>query len=469
MTKLGILTLFLCLIPLLSPWRWVIATLFFTTSWATSAFYEAGGNIIRPFYPVLFAVAIRMLYSRKAAPGISGPRLPTGMIAGVIAYAVVSSFVCPLIFEGAETILPRDMIDEVFTDNTRSRLTLQISNFAQASYWLLHGVFLAWLLKSNVRIDDRDWIRGITVGATAFIAISLAEIACDILNAPFPYEFFVNWGDRFVGLQGVNGMTRLQSTLIEPSILAATMTPVCCFLSMRFIYERKSTMGVLALLSGIVLLRSLSTTAFLGLFFIFAICALSILYSFRSLSTQRLSPWLLLSGGLTVLVTIVVAFQLGLFELLLIEKMDSQSADSRTGADGVALEILMNSFGLGYGFGSFRASSLLTTLLGCGGLVAFGAAFLLLYHLGSRFLRPRGDYLVWLIAGTTLSELLVCFIAIPDPHSVVIWMFLFLYFYLIHHSARRMGPAPAAGGLTGGGLPAALRVPLASSHGRNPV
>lgn len=100
---------------------------------------------------------------------------------------------------------------------------------------------------------------------------------------------------------------------------------------------------------------------------------------------------------------------------------------SRTEADAHALWLLGQSFGLGVGMGSNRASSFLTTLLsntGVLGFLLFFAAFAYQLRALARRALAEADAPSMFFLGGSVSVLISMVIAIPDQNWPVLWVML---------------------------------------------
>lgn len=434
MTLLGYITLVIAVTAVFVRWEWVIAFLAITMTWNNATIYEWGPNLLKPFYLVLGVFWFRVLFDSSSGGATSNRR---GLnIAGflfVCLYAIGCSIVCPSIFEGAETLLPREGVDDQVA--AMSRLSLSITNYGQAVYWSIHAVFTGILILGRSGITQRDWIRGITIGGGVFIGISIIEVVTDFAGLYFPYELFNNAGLGFMGLQQWGGFNRLQSTFMEPSSVGAYMTPIFVFFMLRFQYERKAVHAILAICAAGVLARSLSSTALVGLVLAYIISLLSLI-SRSSLGGKKTGfiPYFLIAIVMGVLV--YIAFDAGMVDGLLLNKMESSSGQNRTAADLIALSVFKESWGLGYGFGSFRSSSLAFTVLASGGAVVFSGLMYLVYRASCSFFRPKGDYSLWLMAGMLLSTLMIAFVSAPDANSAVLWLSLAAYLFALNTNLK---------------------------------
>ena len=127
-----------------------------------------------------------------------------------------------------------------------------------------------------------------------------------------------------------------------------------------------------------------------------------------------------------------MAYQQGLISGLLFEKMDSGSTENRSIANMQAWYSFIDSYGLGLGFGSFRASSLFATILVCGGIPVFCVALYLLFSAGIRLFSCKKNYASCLIGGAFFSYLIVAGASLPDANTPILWLLMAFYLHAIH-------------------------------------
>ena len=191
----------------------------------------------------------------------------------------------------------------------------------------------------------------------------------------------------FDAYEGSSGFMRIHGTWHEASAFA--QFSLCMFaysvnLWLSGYHSRWS--GGVALLLLFFLAISTSTTAYVGLGMYLGILGLSLL---RRGQVQGRLPrgafliasvvFLLLVVSILVLLETPIAAKFSnLFRVALIDKLDSSSAENRGAWNAQAWNNLWDSYGVGVGFGTARASSFLLTLMSNVGLIGtlMYAAFL---------------------------------------------------------------------------------------------
>lgn len=441
MTILGVLTSLLCALLFFIRWDWAIAILLLSATWTAGSVINFGGSLIIPFELVLACFIIRLAITPEGrkARDFSEKWLLFG--AAFILYAIAWCWIGPRIFRGSLTMLPRVGIDGQV--EAQSILDFGISNIAQSLYWLAHGLFLGVVVYFGSRLQAKSVINGIAKGSFLFITICIWEIFSSHFGVYFPSSIFIDAGENDFIRQGFMGLERLQSTLPEPSMLGGVMTPVCAFFTLRYMCEAKIHLLICAALSAFVLARSLASTAYLGIIVVLVLAVVSSLTARRQFTSKSLAlvMILVLSGFCSLF---IVLHYLGYLDDLLFNKLQSGSAFNRGYADMEALRVFRESAGLGFGFGSYRASSLYATVLACGGLLGIAGLIGVTFQCLFNFIQPRGEYPVFILSGCLLSYLMVAGASLPDANAPIGWLLLVLFINaLLEPQWRKL---PSAGG-----------------------
>jgi hypothetical protein len=178
------------------------------------------------------------------------------------------------------------------------------------------------------------------------------------------------------------GLVRIQGTFSETSAFSAFTLPLFAFSANCWLNgTRPQYSGVLALLSVVLLLSSTSGTAYLGLA-LYLIC-LCVTLGVRGLRGGRSHSAPLVAVGAFALLAgcYVLCFEPTLlrkvgefFEFTVLNKLESQSGLERASWNQQAWKNFIDTWGLGVGLGSARASSfglVLLSNLGVIGVVLF--------------------------------------------------------------------------------------------------
>jgi hypothetical protein len=213
----------------------------------------------------------------------------------------------------------------------------------------------------------------------------------------------INLGEFYLGLPGlleyvrtggyamfdnyeVAGLMRIQGTFSETSAFSGFTLPLFAFTFSLWLYKvRTAYSGVLALSSLVFLLISTSGTAYIGLAFYLSCLALGL--AWRGIVFGRVPRLgaLLLMGMLAPLITCgVFIFEPELaervadvFEITVLNKMQSSSGVERSSWNQQAWSNFLDTYGVGVGLGSARASSYPLVLLSNVGVI--GTLFFLVF------------------------------------------------------------------------------------------
>jgi hypothetical protein len=277
------------------------------------------------------------------------------------AWGVASAFLLPHLFAGIHVDTPRLGMDPVST----TPLEWSMSNAAQAGYLILNSVFVIYVFwrSSDSYYIDQLASSFVWAGAIAS-AVGAYQLAAHLLGFRFPEEVFnSNAGWQQLVSQKVAGAWRVSATFNEPSsagIFFAAWTTYLLFLTM----DRRSSTGLLWILfwCGIVMLiLTTSTTGYLTAF------VLIVLLISKELGTLAVKGYinekLLLTFAAIATALGAAALFIPDFHQLLSDilwyKSQSHSGQERHSTILVALDVAMQSCGLGVGLGSNRPSGML--------------------------------------------------------------------------------------------------------------
>jgi hypothetical protein len=206
-------------------------------------------------------------------------------------------------------------------------------------------------------------------------------------------------------------------------------------------------------LFAIFLVRSTGSLLATGIVFVMLLVAHPILrfpFSVDTLMLKR-SGLLIVTAILAVLLAWLSPLRDSLLDLT-VGKQDSSSYINRLASDAYAIDLVIQTKGLGVGMGSNRPSSMLTSLLstvGVMGLVAFLVTFVMLLMNAGR----QNSWIRW------VGFALFIDIAFSDPDytSPLIWIFLAYAVQMGNppissNGARSTGLTPSNGQITNGAV-----------------
>lgn len=438
MTPIGYLTLFFAYLVLVAPYRLTFLILALVSTWTAATVVEFGSTI----WP--FELCVAAFLARSAsAPGANYilsrlKETPYSALVGLFGYGfAIWCLIAPVLFEGVEVFAPRLGIDDQL--NARSFLRFGPSNVAQFMYWVSHTTLLLVFMGSRGFYNVKSVIDGVRAGFVVVLILSVWQLADKYLLIGFPYGFFLNSESYSLAWNAeVLGFNRLNGTFTEASVFSGNLAAIAAFFLLDFVVSHQKISFFLYSLCLLLIAASVSTSGIMAVFFLGVVHAIIEFYRFKrggSGFVQFVLPIAVISFG-------VVFFYLRFsdaFNFLVLFKVDSLSGQSRSGADIHSLDVFLQSYGLGVGFGSHRASSLLMTALGCAGLLGiiyFSVA--LIYSVKCIFSFSdfgKGGSAVF--GGPVFVYLVIGSISIPDANVAILWFFASLSMLFLPETRHR--------------------------------
>jgi hypothetical protein len=371
-TPLGFVLIPLSLLIFYSRPKYLVAWAIIVSAFQAASVVNIGGGFaigVSPYFFVVSLIAIRFVavclegrlsFKRgDIALDITRPLLM------LVAWGVASAFLLPHLFAGIQVDTPRLGMDPVST----TPLEWSMSNAAQAGYLILNSVLLIYVMWRSTDFSYIDQLASSFVWCGAIAAsVGAYQLAAHVLGFRFPAEIFnSNAGWQQLVSQKVAGAWRVSATFNEPSsagIFFAAWTTYSLFLTM----DRRSATALLWILlwCGIVMLvLTTSTTGYLTAFI------LIVLLTFREIGTLAVkgsfNEKLLLTFAAIATALGAAALFIPDFHQLLSDilwyKSQSHSGQERHSTILVALEVAMQTCGLGVGLGSNRPSGMLFYIL----------------------------------------------------------------------------------------------------------
>lgn len=353
---------------------------------AAAALTLPGGAVITPAVLYLPFTAIRAWFQEhqsqyaKRIP-IAGAWLGLAVFCGLLAALFV-----PRAFEGDISILTFDRSSD--SDAPVLMLLHPVSgNITQSGYaigGLLAFLSIRALLERPGRLEDyRDAVL-LLAGLDCLAALlNLGEFH---LGFPKVLQYVRNAYALFDAYEGAGGLMRIHGTFPETSAFSSFSLPLFAFCFSLWLHKVRSFLsGSLAALLLLMLMISTSTTAYAGL--LLYATSLGFLLTYRGyirgtvprigLLVAAALLGLVLLGSFFVLETDIAQRLQDYFRLTLVDKMDSSSGIERGFWNRQAWSNFVDTYGIGVGLGSARASSFLLVLLS--NLGAFGTLFFLAF------------------------------------------------------------------------------------------
>lgn len=393
----------------------IIATLF----GATAAAYATalGGATVTPAVMVQMFVAIRVLRN-KGIMGFLRPMeflKPGFWLLLLTIWAASSAFIFPRFFRGQFFV---NAVDREAA--TGLQLIGPVSmNITQAMYAVL-GLFTFVAMRATLqRVGSHQMLaKAILWLASLNIVAAILDLGQYHLGLPPILPYLKNATYVMMGGE-VAGLMRISGTFAETSSFSQFTLTLLAFTHTLWINQvHRKWAATVSVLSLGLLLISTSGTAYVGLSVCFAIAmGFSIWYFMRhgDIGKYSIYVWLAVLGvialsALLLFVPPVLEAVKDYFNIVIGKKIDSESGAIRFAMNARALDNFVDSFGLGTGLGSNRASSFALVVmsnLGWVGVLLLGI-FLYSVQLGKgRTALPPTDATVVLAARHAVLAALV--------------------------------------------------------------
>lgn len=364
---------------------------------AASAVSLGGANITPGHFALAFllgAILLRRFGFERLVAGITISGAGLFLLLTTI-WAVLSAFILPRLFNGMLYVYPLSLTDTLFY--VLEPLRPGPSNINQSIYFI--GNLLTFLAVSAIMTSEKRMMQGAAIVlAVAIVNVSIAVLDSLTFSLGFPdlLDFMRNadYAQAYDAL--VNNMKRLTGSYPEASAFAAVGTGFFAF-ALRLwrggIYPKIS--GPVAAATLVAVMLAFSTTGYvaIGLY-------VTLVYARNLTATDPNLPYndhTLVRRMTFIALGPVAAFVLGIiiairpdildpvveiFQGSLVNKMSSDSGIERTAWNMSALGNVFETFGLGAGLGSVRASSFVIGVpanIGIPGVLLFGMFFYKLF------------------------------------------------------------------------------------------
>jgi hypothetical protein len=299
-----------------------------------------------------------------------------------------------------------------FKTNLARPFHLDRENFTQLFYLFENTCVVYVIAHQGARLAFqkflRDWDHAIVCAICFAAAISIWQFLSFYAGIYFPDDFFYsNAGYNRADSQEMAGLLRVNGPFEEPAALGYHFTGFLMFSWLRYrVFPTAFSVGLITACIFCMLV-STSTTAYFG-GFLFGCVAL---FDIASQRLHLLTKDFKLSSGQIATIAVIVVSVVGgayvvaanwdaiklILKLAIFQKSDSTSFQERSGADDMAMNIIVQTYGIGLGLGSHKPNSLLLALLsntGVIGTVVFG--FWIFTLLRPRWGAASAQTLAWL-------------------------------------------------------------------------
>jgi hypothetical protein len=366
-----------CMIFSNRPWK-LLALVFYYSVFSASAIVVLGGSGITPaLLPALLFVLCFMvsIFSGVRYPAIRSAISVLTPFILVIAGALISSIVMPRLFQGEVLVWPQKFA----SFQVLQPLAPNAGNYTQDMYLLSNAMLTVvatiYLARSGAKLNKLfDCYLSASLIADC---VALWQFAGNTLHLWYPTSFFLsNPGWAELSDESVGSLIRLNGTFSEPSSLAAYLCAPVCAAAWLILNGDKRRFLQLVFWPGLaVILLSTATTGYATLGIMTGILVLRSIVSFSKKFLRRFIiaalMALTLGGAICVIGPAVapgVANEASTVINATMGKSQSSSYRDRSAADRDSLNEMIETSGLGVGWGSNRSSSFLPGLCASIGL-----------------------------------------------------------------------------------------------------
>lgn len=395
----GVLTMLVGLICLMLGTSALVRGLAIMAVLGAAAAMLIGAANIQPGHVMLAFLAFGALSRRReAAAAIRAlhPNEPGFWFACLVAYGVAAAFLMPRVFAGATEIIP---LGSTAFDDTGSTvpLTPVSSNLTQSLYL---SATLLCLVTLTAIAATRE---GLSAVFAALLAYSVANTSFAVLDI----ATYASGTQELLGFirnarytlhtdSEIAGMKRIVGSYTEASVFARSTLGVLGFTGTLWLCGVRARLtGTIAALSFALIVLSTSSTGLVGapamLLLLYACAIVQVVQGHAARQASMFALGAPIIGLAIVLLLLLdpdaTATVYGYVDLVVLNKASSDSGVERSFWNVVSLRNFLDSWGLGVGLGTARASSFAVALLASVGIP--GAFFYAVFVLEC-FLRPRG-------------------------------------------------------------------------------
>ncbi|WP_048645964.1 O-antigen ligase family protein [Nitratireductor soli] len=399
---LGIVAMILGAVTLMAPMRWAFHVIVFSTLFGAAAALSlpslGGASVLVPSLLLAF-YCLRLFKAFGERPVLASV---TGTSAGfwlllLTVYAVLTAVFLPRLLAGETETMT--VLRSPFGRSAINLVPLSFStNNITQSVYALGGLFcfaftFAYLRRGGA---SSDLVKAMFIVGALNLVFALLDVVTYYSGTAYLFDFIRTANYALLTGSEKAGFKRISGTFPEASAFAGYTIVLFAFIASLWLDRvRPLSTGILGGLLLLALLLSTSSTALVSLAVVLVfLFARSVPASTGPHPVSR--PAFLMSVVVLVplvfLLCVVMAPGLvqeiqSFLDEMLFSKLDSQSGRERFMWNAVAFQVFQDTWGLGAGLGSARASSYALVLLSNVGIV--GAALFVLF-IGSLLLQRGG-------------------------------------------------------------------------------
>jgi hypothetical protein len=386
---MGLVTVLAGLFILAAPVSWAFPFMVFSTLFGAAAAISlpmlGGASVLVPnLLLVFFTLRVFMATGEGYMMSSLRPQSPGFWLLILTVLGIFSAIYFPRVFEGLTETMKVERISSSRNVIALSPLRFSASNITQAVYAL--GGLIAFAVSFAYfrhLAKPAHLVTAIIIVAAADIAFAIADVVTYFTGTEYLLSFVRTANYALLTAAEKGGLKRISGTFAEASAFSEyTLVLFAIITSLWLDRIRSWATGLLAALLLLSLLLSTSATALVGLAIIIPFLWIRSWIGSASTTTSG-RPVFLAACLLVIPVTLVSIFVLvpsvgqqvhEFLDMMLLSKAESQSGKERFLWNAMAYEAFVNTFGIGAGLGSARASSFILVLLsnvGLPGLILF--------------------------------------------------------------------------------------------------
>ncbi|MEX2976145.1 hypothetical protein AB4J97_04310 [Serratia fonticola] len=407
LTLFGIIWCSLALLFILFPPKYLYVLMLTSCVFQAASVFSIGTLWITPFFFTQILFLLRMS-PYVLANGLSLQISKVSFLFLILVLlSIIITAISPSLFVGTRVVSPVYSFEVNYSTNGKF-LTFSMSNISQICLLIMNAITLLVVHRFAPKIVSfKQLYLSYYISILIFAFFSLWWV---INKGTLPIDFLYSNGGYSITSIVEN---RLAGTYSEPSsagaFIASSLAPL-------LFARRKIGSVLLGVFMIYLLILNRSSTAILTV-----VMSFLIFFIIRGSDSRKvlITLCLLVVSSVSIFILFGDAL-LALYD----QKMSSNSGIIRSWANQMSLSVIFDSYFLGVGLGSNRASSLLLTILTNIGFIGFSLFTMISYFLIKPLFNKRNepDSLFFIIL--FLGFVLGAFFSVPDISSPSFWMFL---------------------------------------------
>ncbi|MEL6979562.1 MAG: hypothetical protein AAGM38_12900 [Pseudomonadota bacterium] len=415
-----------------------------------------GGATVQPVYFFIPFFILICFFSkenlRNSLRSIKFPR-PAFWLFVLTCYTLLSAYFFPRIFAGATDIFAISRGEGIIIVPLRP----VSGNVTQSGYFAVEALYFLALLGA-LRGREHHFVNAVFFAGCLNVFLAAIDYITFNTGTAHILDFVRN--STYAGAHGIEvaGMKRLTGIYPEASAFVFATTPFFAFFLQLWIRGvRPAASGALAVLCFVTLVMSISSSAYV-LLAILVPLAIVQCYSFIAAGTAQMRHVVYSIALPIVSLTVILGLALvpsiwytvdHIFERMLLNKLSTGSGVERMSWNYQAWENFVDTYGMGAGIGSMRASNFAFGVLGSigviGALLYIAFLFSVLRPLGAFFNATAPNPVQQAALFACLSVLLIALlIGVSVSLSVYFLSFAALAVSLSREGRKAPVPAPQA-------------------------